>query len=37
VLFELLVLKTSGFIGVEQPEPFDNITVTPTQLLLADA
>jgi chromatin segregation and condensation protein Rec8/ScpA/Scc1 (kleisin family) len=37
VLFELLVLKTNDYIDVEQLEPFDNITVTPTQLLLADA
>jgi cohesin complex subunit SCC1 len=37
VLFELLVLKTKDYVDVQQPKPFADIAVTPTQLLLADA
>ena len=35
-LFELLVLKTKGYIEVVQPEPYADITVTPTDALMAE-
>ena len=34
--FELLVLKTKGFIDVEQDQPFADITVTPTARFHSD-
>lgn len=37
VFFELLVLKTKDYVDVEQPEPYADITIRPTELLLADA
>jgi len=35
-LFEILVLKTKDYIEVQQDEPYADITVTPTDLLLAE-
>lgn len=33
VLFELLVLKTKGYVHVEQSQPFADIRVQPTEQL----
>lgn len=35
--FELLVLKTKGYIEVDQQEPYDDIKITPTAQLTASA
>ena len=35
-LFEMLVLKTKDYIEVKQDEPYADITVTPTDMLLAE-
>ncbi len=34
-LFEMLVLKTQGFIDLEQSASFGNITISPTDRLYA--
>lgn len=34
--FELLVIKTKGFIDVKQPEPYADIIITPTDALMSE-